>query len=72
MRDGGLASPGPGDAAPAARSLQTDQKTVAQSSRTLTVKSSIGMSPFELPAARSGRRPVRLQMRIGFSGPSSR
>ena len=30
------------------------------------------MSPFELPAARSGRRPVRLQIRTGFSGPSSR
>ena len=30
------------------------------------------MSPFELPAASSGRRPVRLQMRTGFSGPSSR
>ena len=32
----------------------------------------MGMSPFELPAANSGRRPVRLQMRIGFCGPSSR
>ena len=30
------------------------------------------MSPFELPAARSGRRPMRLQMRTGFCGPSSR
>ena len=34
--------------------------------------SSIGMSPLELPAASIGRRPMRLQMRIGFCGPSSR
>jgi hypothetical protein len=32
----------------------------------------MGMSPFEFPAAKTGRRPVRLQMRIGFCGPSSR
>ena len=27
------------------------------------------MSPFELPAAKIGRRPIRLQIRTGFSGP---
>jgi hypothetical protein len=30
------------------------------------------MSPLELPAASSGRRPTRLQIRTGFSGPSSK
>ncbi len=30
------------------------------------------MSPFELPAATIGRRPIRLQMRTGFTGPSSK
>jgi hypothetical protein len=30
------------------------------------------VSPFELPKARIGRRPIRLQIRIGFSGPSSK
>jgi hypothetical protein len=30
------------------------------------------MSPFELPPARIGRRPIRLQIRIGFTGPSSK
>ena len=33
---------------------------------------SISMSPFELPAARIGRRPVRPQIRTGLTGPSSR
>jgi hypothetical protein len=28
------------------------------------------VSPFELPTAISGRRPRRLQIRTGFSGPS--
>jgi hypothetical protein len=32
---------------------------------------SIGMSPLELPAARIGRRPIRLQIRTGLTGPSS-
>jgi hypothetical protein len=35
-------------------------------------KRSIGASPFALPQASSGRRPIRLQMRAGFSAPSSR
>ena len=40
---------------------------------TCSVKSSIGISPFELPpTARIGRRPMRLQIRTGFSGPSSK
>ena len=30
------------------------------------------MSPFELPAATSGRRPIRLQIRTGLTGPSSK
>ena len=30
------------------------------------------MSPFELPAAKIGRLPIRPQMRTGFTGPSSR
>jgi hypothetical protein len=30
------------------------------------------MSPFELPPARTGRRPIRLQIRTGFAGPSSK
>ena len=33
---------------------------------------SIGMSPFELPPAMSGRRPIRLQIRTGLTGPSSK
>ena len=33
---------------------------------------SIGMSPFELPPARIGCRPIRLQIRTGFIGPSSK
>ena len=32
-------------------------------------KSSIGTSPLELPPASSGRRPMRLQIRTGFSRP---
>ena len=35
-------------------------------------KRSIGMSPFELPPARIGRRPMRLQIRTGLTGPSSK
>ena len=33
---------------------------------------SISSSPLELPAARIGRRPIRLHIRTGFSGPSSK
>jgi MFS superfamily sulfate permease-like transporter len=33
---------------------------------------SVGMSPFELPAAKIGRRPTRLQIRTGLTGPSSK
>ena len=34
-------------------------------------KRSIGTSPFEFPPATIGRRPIRLQIRTGFTGPSS-
>jgi hypothetical protein len=30
------------------------------------------MSPFEFPAPRIGRRPILLQIRTGFAGPSRR
>ena len=33
--------------------------------------SASAMSPFELPPAMIGRRPIRLQIRTGFTGPSS-
>ena len=33
---------------------------------------SIGTSPLALPPASSGRRPVRLQIRTGLAGPSSK
>jgi len=37
-----------------------------------TLPGLMGTSPFELPPATNGRRPIRLQMRTGFSGPSSK
>ena len=48
------------------------QQTQARSRRSVLAKRIIWMSPFELPAATTGRRPSRLQIRTGFSGPSSK
>ena len=64
---------GAGGVVELALGVVVEQEQAQRRSRApVRAKRSIGMSPFELPTATSGRRPMRLQMRIGFVGPSSK
>ena len=62
---------GPGDVVELAVGVVMEDKEAQGVAVGTTRVSDIGMSPFELPTAMMGRRPIRLQIRTGFSGPSS-